>query len=189
MNKYKKQMICAFIIVIILFVLSIILISYVISNTPGKIDKKLSVNYTPSSSIKIDNSLPISDTLGKNITESNINQGYVEFTVKNDNDEDVNFQVFITKLNQEDEAIKGNYIKYYLTDNNNVPVDGFEKNLLPTYDNLYYLNDKPSSKLLYNGKIKANSRKKLILRVWVSDSYALSDTKDEFSFTIGVKGK
>lgn len=187
-DKYKKQIIMAFLIVIILFIVSILIV-IAIRNNDKYTEKKLSIDYSSSNRIIINNSLPISDTLGKNIEESDKKQNYNILSIKNDNNEDVKYQIYITKINPEGNHINGNFIKYYLTDENNVALEGFEKNFIPTYSSLLSLNDKPESKLLYTGKIKANSVEKVILRSWVSDSYALGESEQSFSFSIGVRGK
>ncbi len=187
-DKYKKQIIMAFLIVVILFILSIFVVITIKGNDKN-IEKKVFVKYSSSNRIVIDNSLPISDTLGKNIEESDKKQSYNVLSIKNENDEDVKYQIFVTMINPEGRHINGNYIKYYLTDENNVALDGFKNNFIPSYSSLLSLNDKPESKLLYTGKIKANSVKKVILRVWVSDSYAFGEDEESFNFNIGVRGK
>lgn len=185
-NKYKSQFIIALIIVAILFILSI----YIVFKLKDKNIEEvtLTTNISPSNSVIIYNDLPISDALGKNVKESSNNAGYVIIDIKNENDEDAKYQIYITKINPSDNHIKDNYIKYYLADENNNPLDGFNNNLIPSYNSFLYLNDKPSSKLLYKDRIKANSSKKIILRVWVSDSYPISDEKKDYSFKIGVRG-
>ena len=186
LKKYKSQFIIALIIVAILFISSIYIIFKFKDNNIEEVT--LAVNCSPSNSVIVYNNLPISDALGKKIEENDKNVGYVTLDIQNENDEAVKYQVYITKTDPSGNHIKDNYIKYYLTDENNSPVNGFEKNLIPTYNDFLYLRDKPSSKLLYEETIEANTSKKLILRVWVSDSYPISEQENDYAFKIGARG-
>lgn len=186
LKKYKSQFIIALIIVAILFILSIYIVFKF--KDKNKEEVTLAVNCSPSNSVIVYNNLPISDVLGKNIEESNKNAGYVTINIQNENEETVQYQVYITKTDQSGSHIKDNYVKYYLTDENNNPLKGFDNNLIPTYNDFLYLNDKPSSKLLYEDKIEANTSKKLFLRVWISDSYPIVEKENDYAFKIGVRG-
>ena len=106
-DKYKKQIIMAFLIVVILFILSIFVVITIKGNDKN-IEKKVFVKYSSSNRIVIDNSLPISDTLGKNIEESDKKQSYNVLSIKNENDEDVKYQIFVTMINPEGRHINGN---------------------------------------------------------------------------------
>lgn len=186
-EKYIKQIIIAFLIVAVCFCLSFYTTLYLRKHFNTTNTKNLIINYNNSDSIKISNSLPISNALGKKIDESNEKQGYEEITIKNTNNKDVKYKIYLKKEKQDIEYIDENYIKLYLTDDKDNPLSGFEKNLIPTYYSLKYLSDKPDSKLLYNGVIKANTSEKLRLRVWVADTYAITSNKKDFSFKIYVK--
>lgn len=186
-EKYIKQIIMAFLIVAVCFCLSFYVTLYLRKHFNNTNTKNLIVNYDVSDSIKISNSLPISNALGKKIDESNEKQGYDEITIKNPNNSDVKYQIYLKRIKQDAESIDENYIKLYLTDDADNPLSGFEKNLIPTYYSLTYLNDKPDSKLLYRGVIKGNTSEKLKLRVWVADTYVITSNKKDFSFKIYVK--
>ena len=189
-KDYKKQVILAFVVVFILFVISMVAIIALKLIKSNNSLKPLNISYNTSNVIKVDNSLPISDKLGKNLSMESLsesNNGFLSFSIKNSNEVEVNYDVFLTK--RSNSTIKENYIKLYLTDKEDVAYEGFNKNKIPTYNELLYLNDKPSSKLLYSGTIGAKSVEKLKLRVWVSDSYALSDSLEEYAFNVDVREK
>lgn len=183
----KKQMKLALFIVFILFILSIVIVLKLKPEDDSTND--ISISYSNSGVVDVDNSLPISDALGKNISlDSNIesSQGIIEFSINNPNDKEVGYDIFLTKekLNN---SIKENYVKLYLTNESNTAYDEFNKNAVPTYNDLLTLNDKPGSKLLYRGKILGNTEDKFVLRVWISDSYALTDNKENFKFNLKVR--
>ena len=153
-------------------------------------DDALFVRFDTSDIISISNKLPISDDLGKNITGINENvHGYVEFSVKNITYDTVNYEVYLTPQIFSGKKIKDNYIKFYLTDQNNVPLSGFDKNLIPSYYDFFSLVDNASSKLLYSGSLDEQSEKNFKLRVWLSDTYAISDYVEKFSVDVNVRVK
>ena len=92
-------------------------------------------------------------------------------------------------MSTEQDEIRSNYIKLYLTDDKNNPLEGFENNKIKSYADLYALNDKPGSRLVYRGNLVSGSSKKFILRSWVSDSYVLSKNEEVFNYDIDVRIK
>lgn len=152
--------------------------------------KSLSVKFNSSELVEIKNILPVSDKLGKKFngrgTEEGI-QGYVDFSIKNVGDVKSKFEIYITKKNNDDVSINGNYVKFYLTNGDDFALDGYSSNIIPTYDKLSFLNDKSGSKLLFRDVIKSKEKRDFKLRVWLSDSYAISKKKENFVFEIGVR--
>lgn len=188
--KDRKQILIAFIIIIVLFVLSIIIALFLKPrNNVEKSKDGLSVSFDSTNVITINNKLPISDALGKKIEDSDNKQGFVDINISNFNLEDVDYQIYLTKEKVNSNMIEDNYIKFYLTDEVSNPLSGFDKNMIPSFNDFLILKDKPASKLLYEGTISGKSTNKLSLRVWVSDSYVLSDIDEEFSVKINVRVK
>lgn len=181
--KDKKQIISAFLIVLVLIILSVFIIFFL---KPKSVNNNLSINIS-SSEIMINNKLPISDVLGKNIKESDEKQVYITISIKNKDIDDTTYQIYLTRNYLDEPQLKEKYVKLYLTDSKDKPLSGFEKNLIPTYKTLKSLNDKPSSKLLYEGNISGKETQKLRLRVWIDDSYALSDITESFDFDVDVR--
>ena len=190
-RKNKKKKYHLLILPILLLVALFCLLIFYIKSITVKEDRELSTKFEDSSVVTLKSILPISDKLGRNLdgkgTEDGV-QGYVEFSIRNNLDKDVKYQIYIIPREVEKE-IKGNYIKFYLTDNINNPVAGYEKNLLPTFNEFPVIVDKPEARLLYTDKIKVNEKKKFVLRSWLSDSFGISDRDLEFSYKVGVKIK
>ena len=185
--KDKKQIIIAFMIVIFFILLSVF-ITFKIKELSGEDKNNLSISIN-SKDITITNELPISDVLGKKIDSVDKNTGYATISIKNKSEHNTKYQVYITKKQSDHNQIKENYVKLYLSDSKDSAMEGFDSSLIPSFNDLRYLNDKPASKLLYNGTLDSNEEEKLVLRVWVSDTYALSDAFEDFSFDIGVREK
>lgn len=183
----KKYLIVISILLLIIFALLVIYLF----NKNNKQENAINTSLTDTSKILIKDVLPISDKLGKKLdgkgTEEGI-QGYLKFFVENKSDKKVKFQLYAVE-NQEISTINSNYIKMYLTDNADNPIKGYEKNMIPSYGELYVVLDKPEAKLLYEGTLEKFERKKYVLRTWLADSYAVSDDSREFLFNVGVKIK
>lgn len=184
MKNNKKQILYAFIIVLVVSLCSIVIVSFFNKGNDEKIDLK----FSGKNNFRITNKLPISDKLGKSISENNDIKSYLEFSVENKSDKDGNFEIYVTKKDTT-HNISDNYVKFYLTDDSDVALEGFNKNKIPSYKEFNVLNNKPSSKLIYSGSISKNTKENFKLRVWISDSYALTDNLEEFSATIGVRVK
>ena len=192
LKKNKKQVVTAISIVLILFVLSFVFsIFYFNSHKQSNSSDDITVKFDKSKNIIITSDLPISDELGKKIdgkgTDTGI-QGYMEISITNNLSKTVEYEVYINKIQLSDE-IRGNYIKYYLTDEADNPLKGFEKNAIPTYNDLPVLMDLHSSNLLYRGTIKEKEKQKLILRSWLSDSYVVSNEQHSFNYDVYVRTK
>lgn len=137
--------------------------------------------------VKIEDKLSVSDDFGKKITDDNNKSfGYVEFEIYNNVEADRDYQIFIT--GQENESdMSPSYLKFYLTDDKDKTLEKYDSSKLPSYTELNYIDDKPSSKLLYSGTLKSLESKKFKLRVWLTDSYVVSNSEKSFSFEIGVR--
>ena len=57
------------------------------------------------------------------------------------------------------------------------------------YNDLPSLSNAPGLRLVSSGTLEKKESKKLILRSWLSDSYAISTEDNEFTFDIVVKAK
>lgn len=193
MKKLDRQFFQSILIVILsLAIFLIIVAGFIKIDEFRKLSYKVDTKFLTTDIIELTNKLPLSDDIGKNYTGTGMEkgiEGYSEFTISNPNDRKVNYEIYITKMNVEKNEIKSNYIKLYLTDDQNNPLEGFENNKIKSYYDLYALSDKPGSRLLYKGSLVAGSSKKIILRSWISDTYGFSKTEEEFSFDIDVRRK
>ena len=137
--------------------------------------------------ISVDNLLPVTEVFGKQINNNESNSyDFYEFEVLNVSSKERDYQVFVTKNSMGTNEINNDYVMFYLTDENNIPVGVFEKDTVLSYKKLNYIDDKPESKLLYTGKLDGHKIKKFKLRVWVADNY-VSDSENYFSVDIGVR--
>lgn len=189
MRKVKKK--SSFNLNIFLFtiiaVLLCVLVYFIFSTSKNNIDEADVMLYADLENVSIDNSLPVNDKFGKNISD-NISGGYkkVDFEIVNVSSKSKTYQLYIKKNNLNTNEINNDFVKFYLTDDKNNPIGIFDNNKVPSYRNLSYIKDKADSKVLYSDKIDKYQRKKFIIRVWVTDNYvSLSD--NYFSFDIGVR--
>jgi hypothetical protein len=192
MKKNIFKALGVIVLLFIIFILGILIFKHSTSsnNTNNVVNSEdLSVNFKDNSKIEIKNILPVSDTLGITFDGSGTAdgiQGYSEFAVENLGSNKNSYEIYIKKIDNDNE-INGNYVKFYLTDDEDVAFDNFNSNILPTYNTLSTLSDKPDSKLLYSGTIDSNDKINFKLRVWLSDSYAVSDDLEVFDFEIFVR--
>ena len=96
------------------------------------------------------------------------------------------YDIYLIKKNNEKE-IKENYIKFYLTDEADNPLEGYKQNSVPTYNDLLSLVNLPAARSLYSGSLKGRETQKVILRSWLSDSYAVSNEERSFSFDVNAR--
>lgn len=153
---------------------------------------KIDVKFSDNDIVQLTNKLPVSDDIGKNYTGSGVEKGIIEyksFTITNPNERKVSYEIYLTKLENKIEDLRTGYIKLYLTDGKNKPVEGFETNKISTYYELPSLSDKITSRLLYSGSLVSGGSKEFILRSWVSDTYILSNKEEDFRYDIGVRLK
>lgn len=171
----------------IIAVLLCVLVYFIFSTRKNNIDEADVILYADLENVSIDNSLPVNDKFGKNISD-NISGGYkkVDFEIVNVSSKSKTYQLYIKKNNLNTNEINNDFVKFYLTDDKNNPVGVFDNNKVPSYRNLSYIKDKADSKVLYTDKIDKYQRKKFIIRVWVTDNY-ISLSNNYFSFDIGVR--
>ena len=93
MKNNKKQILYAFIIVLVVSICSIVVVSFFNKGNDEKIDLK----FSGKNNFRITNKLPISDKLGKSISENNDIKSYLEFSVENKSNKDGNFEIYVTK--------------------------------------------------------------------------------------------
>lgn len=187
----KKQVIIALMFVVFLFLVSFL---FAFLYAKNKVENKddLLIDFNPSNVVLISNKLPISDILGKDIIKEddvdNIHE-YILFSLKNTNDFSVEYEIYLTKKELQTNWLNDNYVKFYLTDDKDIPYEGFKKNKVPSYADFSYLSDKPNSKLLYRGVLRRKESSKFKLRAWLSDSYVIANYVENFGVDINVRIK
>lgn len=144
--------------------------------------KSIILTYMNNKELKIDNSSPITEKLGKNITfnDGDYKTSYMEFSLSsNSNDVGIiNYEICIVN-NSESELSK--YVKFYLTDyDTDKPILNFDKSI-PTFLQLNKSKILVNGKSLYIGKLIGNETKKFRLRIWLDDSYTITDKERYFT--------
>ena len=169
-------------IIIICCVIIISLCIFILKNI--KINEQDVIINSSIENISVDSLLPVTEVFGKKINDKESNSyDFYEFEVLNVSSKERDYQVFVTKNSMGTNEINNDYVMFFLTDENNIPV---EKDNVFSYKKLNYIDDKPESKVLYTGKLDAHKLKKFKLRVWVADNY-VSDSVNYFSVDIGVR--
>ena len=190
MISVNKKVILYFILFItLIFIFFVAIVLFVKSNSnKNKVNEEDVSMQATTLTVNIKDLLSVSDEFGKTIKNDNGGSfGFVEIEVINESDEDRNYEIFVTDSTVGKSKINPNYIKLYLTDENNNPVGVFDTSSSISFVNLSYLKDKPSSKLLLKGSIKANGSTNFRLRSWISDSFVIESGKNSFSYDLGIR--
>lgn len=141
----------------------------------------LSFNYVESDSnvIKLISAMPISDEEGK---KANKKEDYFEFKISNNSKNSINYEILLEPLVKD---LDGEYLKIYLTDDNNKPLAGFsgEVPVWKKFDN----SSIQGGKNIYQGVLNGRKDVTLRLRVWISEDYVVTDKSESFSFRINVR--
>ena len=189
-SKSIKNNILFLLIIVIVIVLLIIagFLYYLRTKEGTAINENNVVLYSNIENITLKSGLSSSDKFGKSFSKNtNSSFGYLDFEIVNVCDTAQNYQIFVKKNYIEQNEINSNYIKFYLTDQDDYPIGEFDSNIVPSFNKLKYIEDKPSSKLLYSGKLDSYQNKRMRLRVWIAENYVSTDDDKVFSFDIGVR--
>ncbi len=179
---------------VIVFIIVIIIIFFLMLWHENMVNKDKSKAIRVSSSYKNEinlvDSFPMSDSIGKNMVydEDNVSvQGYYEFEVESTVSYKTKYEIYAMEQYYS-QAIHPNYIKVYLTDGDNVPIEGYDTLSVPTF---YDLKNSFHSigKKIYSGTLNPNEKKKFILRVWVSDAYSISTIEKKCGMLVYVEAK
>ncbi|MGN1355908.1 MAG: hypothetical protein ACI4WP_04535 [Bacilli bacterium] len=188
MSRYFNKNTFLFVMSIVFFFLVII----VIGLTKDKFNSNSnSVSLTGTNSIHISNKLPLTDESGRTLDASNVDDDIlneIAFSVESTGDKNIssNYEVYL-ESDENDDTIDPNYVKVYLTDGDGKAFKDYSGNEVMTYRNLRVSKSSASGKLLYSGTIFGNQKQEFKLRLWLDETYFLSDTKKEFNGIIKVK--
>ena len=126
-----------------------------------------------------------------NLDASNVRKEFlneVAFSIKGIGNEEKAVRYEICLINEAtEEEINSNYVKIYLTDNDNKPFNFYNGNAVPVYQSLRISEGSADGKVIYSDIIKGKEIKKFKLRVWLSDAYILNETDRYFSAKIVVR--
>ena len=178
MSRYFNKNTFLFVMSIVFFFLVII----VIGLTKDKFNSNSnSVSLTGTNSIHISNKLPLTDESGRTLDASNVNDDIlneIAFSVESIGDKNIssNYEVYL-ESDENDDTIDPNYVKVYLTDGDEKAFKDYSGNEVMTYRNLRVSKSSASGKLLYSGTIFGTQKQEFKLRLWLDETYFLSDTK------------
>lgn len=185
-SRYFNQRVGYFVLLIVLFSILICFVPVVFSDNSNDVSLVSAVD-----SILLKNNLPLTDTSGKTLDASNVRKEFlneIAFSVKGIGEEDKVVKYEICLINDvTGEEINSNYIKIYLTDNEDRPFNFYNGNAVPVYQNLKISEGRADGKVIYSDVIKGKEIKKFKLRVWLSDAYILNETDRYFSAKIVVR--
>lgn len=187
----KKEIIKNIILIVIVIILLISCINMLLFFYKHRIEKAKEVELVSpyNNKFEIIDSYPMIDDLGKSMIydEDNKNvQSFYEFEVKSKSEKKKKYEITVSDLDFSN-SIHPNFIKVYLTDENNHPISGFDTLAVPTYYDLKVSSINPTAKRLYYGTIKAGEVKKYRLRVWVGDAYSIGIQTKKFGMKVNVE--
>lgn len=176
-----------FILYTFLLIIAVITIGFLVYIFKAPIDKS-SIKLTPEKKeLSILDKYPMKDELGKKITYSEDNkdvQIYYEFQVESSASKNAKYKLVLNDSGFNN-SIHSNYIKVYLTDDNNNPLKGYDSDYVPT---LYSLsNSKSNNKVLFESTIKPEEIQRYILRIWIGDAYTIGFGQNEFKVNLNLE--
>ena len=176
-----------------LLFLILILAFFIVINVYSYLFKKESpkVLFSGQEEVKILSKLPITDASAKELDISNIQSdiiGYSEFSLelKTGASDEAQYEIYLTDVTGGD-VFKYDYVKVYLTDENDNPYKQFGGNKVPSYTDMRISLNDPEKRILLAGTIRPSEVKKFKLRIWVADTYVLDNNEKEFKGRISVK--
>lgn len=182
---------------VFILILAVIGISYAIWSKTflGTKENSLKTGYVSfsyseadNSYISLENALPISDKQGKelsgakNVFDFNVSASYKGVSK-------IKYDIFAESV--DNNTLPEEFVKVYLTDQNDNPVEGYEGDNVPLYEDLqnYNYNGKNHYKLLHSGYLtEQDSNKNFRLRIWLSSDFTDGSNQLTFSFKVNVKG-
>lgn len=191
-SNHSKKIVLSTILVMLLFI-SVIGITYAIFTyaKEGKEANRISTgsltfSYTETSNgISLTNAVPVSDTVGKAMTNGN---GYFDFNVscKIVGTNVIKYEVYTTEENVSSKLDPA-FVKIYLTDGTtDKPLSGYD-GTVPTYSSLPATSISGGSRRLYLGTFNSTGVQSFRLRMWVSESYSVSSNSQQFKIKVNVK--
>lgn len=176
----------------LLFLILIFVFFIVINCLPLLLkDENLTINFVGEDEVFVASVLPITDASAREISIDTIQDGiigYSEFSIEvnGSSSKPVSYEIYLTDIG-EDEGIKHDYVKVYLTDEEGNPYKQFVGNSVPSYKDIGVSLGQPDKRVLLSDKISTGEVKKFKLRIWVADTYVLDDEIKEFRGKISVK--
>lgn len=190
--NHHRTLFISFILILVAIVMFVLcLFLYFFSNVSVTKNATLVFSYSENSGeLVVDNSMPITDSVGKQLDFS-IDQtkyGYSEFSIFANMEglKSIDYEIYAIPVGVALE-LPTSYVKVYLTDGeNDLPVDGYRK-LVPTYSELKVARSDPAGKKIYSGTLKKDEIKKFRLRTWLADTYPITTDMRSFKMLLYIK--
>lgn len=147
----------------------------------GITNKNIIVRYnTGNSQISLNNAYPISDSFAiSNLT----NLSYIDFSVTGtEGNPSVNYEIYLTEKNGN--TLGNNYIKLYLTDENNNVVAG--PSLYSSLSATSYTKDASFGKVILTSNIGSNQTKNYRLYAWIDKDFSDNTISRIFNFYVNI---
>lgn len=146
----------------------------------------ITFNYTEETpTVDLSNAYPVNDIVGKT------SQNYFDFSVSGSikGKTAVNYEIYFTPgVNN---TIPEDYIKIYLTNSEDQPIEGFNNEVIPVYNELSASSSDETGKRLYLGTLTSTQTKDMEehyrLRIWISSDYAEANSGKIFSVKVNVR--
>lgn len=190
-SHHRTLFISIILILVAIFTFILCLFLYSFGNASDNKNATLVFSYSENSGeLVVDNSMPITDTVGKQL-EFSANQtkyGYSEFSISANMAglKSIDYEIYAIPVGVALE-LPTSYVKIYLTDGkNDLPVDGY-RDLIPTYRELKVAQSDPAGKKIYSGTLKKDETKKFRLRMWLADTYPITTDARSFKMLLYVK--
>ena len=178
-------------VLIAIFSLIFCLFLYFYNNKQDIKNATLILSYSDNSSdLVVDNSMPITDVVGKQLTftPNQTKYGYSEFTVSANFDgmKSIDYEIYAIQTGVSLE-LPSDYVKVYLTDgHNDLPFDDY-RDKIPTYHDLKVARTNPAGKKIYSGTLKENEVKTFRLCMWLADTYPITTEIRNFKVNLYVR--
>ncbi len=189
--KYRSKLFIFLVSLIVVFISAILFcLSIYFSNN----DKSATVVFSYSSNdlkLRIDNSSPITDELGKSIDigDNHLKNASLKFSVSASMTgyEKIDYEIYAKEVNNLN-SISSDYVKLYLTESNtNRSLGSTVNSGITTFNKLRTSAIDPGAKRIYRGTLKKNEVQDFAIRMWLADTYTVSNEKRTFQINLYVK--
>ena len=164
----------------------------------------ITMNYTESDNyINLTNAMPMNDTTGAALpaaTDGNVFDFTVSGEITGSGNTTINYA--ITAVPTEGTTLKNDYVKVYLTDQLDSPVDGYTANTGKLVSSLEMgtgdsddAGVPENQRVLFRGTFESTNGsgvdddREYRLRMWVADNYAVTGSKETYTLKVNVYGK
>ncbi len=197
-NGETKSKIIFSLIGVFILVLAVFGISYAVwsNNFVGKKENVLktgsvSFSYKEDENryISIENAEPMSDSDGMRL-EGNNNVFDFHISAKQKGLNGIIYYIYAEP--DQNNTLSGDYVKFYLTNQNDEPINYYKNDPVLVYSKLgdYYCDNEIRCKLIYKSDLKTNDfDDNYRLRVWLSSDFSDNDNQKTFAFKVNVKGE